>query len=132
MNQSRGKHSLLKKKWTFWPKWIPVRKHVTLAARLGIAPSTLNAVVKNMKDTEKYHAKCGRFSGQRKSLKQPLFQELKSLLTTLFGKGVPNSVVVGGTLLREKYLHIAIEDFKTSISGSPVSSSDMVLCTKLY
>ena len=26
--------------------WIPVRKHVTLAAKLGIALSSLNAVVK--------------------------------------------------------------------------------------
>jgi hypothetical protein len=33
--------------------WIPVRKHVTLAAKLGIALSSLNAVVKNKKDTEK-------------------------------------------------------------------------------
>jgi hypothetical protein len=47
------------------------RKHVTLAARLGIAPSTLNAIVKNRKDRKKYQAKCGRFSGQRRSVKQP-------------------------------------------------------------
>jgi hypothetical protein len=33
--------------------WIPERKHVTLAAKLGVALSSLNAVVKNKKDTEK-------------------------------------------------------------------------------
>jgi hypothetical protein len=37
---------------------------VALAARLGIAPSTLNNIVKNWKDTEKCYAQCGRFSGQ--------------------------------------------------------------------
>jgi transposase-like protein len=42
---------------------------VALAARLGIAPSTLNTIVKSRKDTEKCCTKCGRFSGQRKSLK---------------------------------------------------------------
>lgn len=33
--------------------WIPVRKYVKLPAKLGIALSSLNAVVKNKKDTEK-------------------------------------------------------------------------------
>jgi len=33
--------------------WIPVRKYVILAAKLGIALSSLSAVVKNKKDIEK-------------------------------------------------------------------------------
>jgi hypothetical protein len=37
---------------------------VALAARLGIAPSTLNIIVKNRKDTEKYYSQCDRFSSQ--------------------------------------------------------------------
>jgi hypothetical protein len=32
----------------------------------------------------------------------------------LFEHSIPNSVVVSGTLLRERYLHIAIEDCKAS------------------
>jgi transposase-like protein len=36
---------------------------VALAARLGIAPSTLNTIVKSRKDTEKCYAQCDRFSG---------------------------------------------------------------------
>jgi hypothetical protein len=37
-------------------------EHIALAARLGIAPSTLNTVVKNRKDTEKCYVQCGTFS----------------------------------------------------------------------
>jgi hypothetical protein len=57
---------------------------VALTARLGIAPSTLNTIVKSRKDTEKCYAQCGRFSGQRKSLKQSPFEELESLLVAWF------------------------------------------------
>jgi len=39
--------------------WIPVKKHVTVAAKLGIALSSLNTVVKNKKDIEKCMW-CGR------------------------------------------------------------------------
>jgi hypothetical protein len=59
-------------------------RRVALAARLGIVPSTLNTIVKSRKDTGKCYAQCGRFSGQRKSLKQTPFEELESLLTTWF------------------------------------------------
>jgi hypothetical protein len=41
----------------------------TPAARLGIAPSTLNTIVKSRKDTKKCYTQYGKFSGQRKSLK---------------------------------------------------------------
>jgi hypothetical protein len=88
--------------------------HVALAARLGIAPSTLNTIVKSRKDNEKCYAQCGRFCGQRKSLKQSPFEELESLLVAWFEQARGSS----GTLLREKALHIAtrlgIEDFKAS------------------
>jgi hypothetical protein len=46
---------------------------VALAARLGTSPSTLNTVVKYRKDTKKCYAQCGRFTGQRRSLKQAPF-----------------------------------------------------------
>jgi hypothetical protein len=78
-----------------------------LAARLGIAPSTLNNNVKSRKDTEKCYAHCGRFSGQRKSLKQSPFEELESLLATWFKQARGSNTVISGTLLREKALHIA-------------------------
>jgi hypothetical protein len=91
---------------------------VALAARLGTAPSTLNTTVKSRKDTKKCYAQCGRFSGQRKSLKQSPFEELEGLLATWFKQARGSNAVITGTLLREKVLHIAtrlgIEDFKAS------------------
>jgi hypothetical protein len=91
---------------------------VALAARLGSAPSTLNTIVKSRKDTEKCYAQCGRFSGQRKSLKQSPFEELESLLAVWFKQARGSNAVISGTLLREKALHIStrlgIEDFKAS------------------
>jgi transposase-like protein len=44
-----------------------------LAARLGILPSTLNTIVKKQK-IQTFYTQCVRFSGQRKSLKQPPFK----------------------------------------------------------
>jgi regulator of sigma D len=59
LNQRRGKHSILKKKRDILDMWIPVRKHVTLAAKLGVALSSLNTVVKYKKDSEKgIHKMC--------------------------------------------------------------------------
>jgi hypothetical protein len=91
---------------------------VALAARLGIAPSTLNTIVKSRKDNEKCYVQCGRFSGQRKSLKQSPFEELESLLATWFKQARGSNAVISVTLLREKDLHIAtrlgIENFKAS------------------
>jgi hypothetical protein len=79
--------------------------HVALASRLGIVSATLNAVVKNRKVIEKCYAQRGRFSGQRKSLKQSPVQLLESLLVTWFKQGTGNSAVISGTLLREKTTH---------------------------
>jgi hypothetical protein len=110
--------------------------HVALAARLGIASSTLNTIVKSRKDTEKCCAQCGRFSGQRKSLKQSPFEELESLLAAWFKQGRGSSAVISCTLLREKALHIAtrlgIEDFKASNGWISGFKQRTVLCTKLY
>ncbi len=39
-------------RWTFCPQEMPVRKHVALAATLGIALSTLNTLVIKRTDTE--------------------------------------------------------------------------------
>jgi hypothetical protein len=73
---------------------------------------------KSRKDTEKCYAQCGRFSGQRKSLKQSPFEELEILLPAWFKQAKGSSAVISGSLLREKALHIAtrlgIEDFKAS------------------
>jgi hypothetical protein len=92
--------------------------HFALAARLGTAPSTLNTIVKSRLDTEKCYAQCGRFSGQRMSLKQSPFEELESLLAAWFKQARGSNVVISGSLLKEKALHIAtrlgIEDFKAS------------------
>jgi hypothetical protein len=89
-----------------------------LAARLGIAPSTLNTIVKSRKDAKMCHAQCGRFSGQWKSLKQSPFEELESLLDAWFKQARGSNAVISGSLLREKALHIAtrlgIEDFTAS------------------
>jgi hypothetical protein len=97
---------------------------VALAVRLGIAPSTLNTIVKSRKDNDKCYAQCGRFSGQRKILKESPFEELESLLAAWFKQARGSNAVISGTLLKEKALHIAtrlgIEDFKASndwISG---------------
>jgi hypothetical protein len=91
---------------------------VALAVRLGIVLSTLNTIVKNRKDAEKCYAQCGRFTGQRKSLKQSPFEELESLLAMWFKEARGSNAVINGTLLRERALHIAtrlgIEDFKAS------------------
>jgi transcriptional regulator CtsR len=70
-----------------------IRKRVALAARLGIVPSALNTTVKNRKDDEKGYTQCGRFSGQRKSLKQSPFQELESLFAAWF-KETKGSIIV--------------------------------------
>jgi hypothetical protein len=78
---------------------------VALAARLGIAPSTLNTIVKSRKDTKKCYAQCGRFSGQRKSLKQPLFEELERLSATWFKQARGSNAVISGTLQRKGFTH---------------------------
>jgi hypothetical protein len=73
---------------------------------------------KSRKDTEKCYAQCGRFSGQRKSLKQSPFEEPESLLAMWFKQARGSNAAISGTLLREKALHIAtrlgIEDLKAS------------------
>jgi hypothetical protein len=63
-----------------------IRKHVALAARIGMTPPTLRTTVKNRKDTIKCYTKCGEFSDQGKNLTQSLFQELDSLLAMWFDK----------------------------------------------
>jgi hypothetical protein len=92
--------------------------HVALAARLGFVPSALNTIVESRKDTEKCYARCGRFSGQRKSLKQSPFEELENLMAVWFKQARGSSAVINGTLLTEKALHIAIrlgiDNFKAS------------------
>jgi hypothetical protein len=91
---------------------------VALAARLRIVPSSLNTMVKNRKDSGKYYAQCGKFTSQRRSLKQSPFQELESLLAAWFQESRGSSAIISGTLLRERAQHIAtrlvIEDFKAS------------------
>jgi hypothetical protein len=75
MNERRGKHSLFKKKMDILAHMYAKKEiHVVLAARLRITLSTLNATVENRKDTRKWYTQCGRFSDQRKSLKQAPFQ----------------------------------------------------------
>jgi hypothetical protein len=93
-----------------------IRKRVALAAQTRIALPILNTIVKSREDTEKCYTQCGKFSGQRKSLKQSPFQELESLLAAWFKQARGSTEVIRGTLLRLEALHIAIvlgfEDFK--------------------
>jgi hypothetical protein len=109
---------------------------VALVVRLGITPSTLNTIVKSRKDTEKCYTQCGRFSGQRKSLKQSQFEELESLLAVWFKQARGSNAVISGTLLKEKLYTLpqswALKISKPLMAGSAVSSSNTVLCTKLY
>ena len=63
MSQRRGKAFCTEEQWTFCPQEMPVRKHVALAATLGIALSTLNTVVMKRTDTETCHPQCGRLFG---------------------------------------------------------------------
>jgi hypothetical protein len=56
--------------------WIPVRKHVTLAAKLGVAMSSLNTVVKNKKDSEKgihkmWQVLCSKAEPERATFSRP-------------------------------------------------------------
>lgn len=78
----------------------------------------MNTNVKNREDIKECCTKCGRFSGQRKGLKQSPFPELESLLAAWFKEARGNSAVIRDTLLREKSIHIAtglgIQDFRTS------------------
>jgi hypothetical protein len=67
----------------------------------------LNRVVKNRKDTEKCYAQCGRFSGQRKNVKESPFQERESLLAAWFKQARGSSALISGILWRKKVLHIA-------------------------
>jgi hypothetical protein len=97
---------------------MPIRKCVALAAQLRTALSKLNTTIKKREGTEKCYTQCGRFSGQRKSLKRSSFPELESLLAAWLKKARGNCSAIRGTLLREKSLHIAmglgIQDFKAS------------------
>lgn len=63
-----------------------IRTHVALAARLEMAPPSLKTTVRNRKDTKKGYTKYGKFSDQRKNLKQSPFQKLDSLLAVWFKK----------------------------------------------
>jgi hypothetical protein len=67
--------------------------HVALATRLGTMLSTIKTIVKSWKDMNKCYAKCCRFSGQRKSLKQSTFQELESLLPVCFKRARGSNAV---------------------------------------
>jgi hypothetical protein len=79
------------------------------------------------------NTQCGRFSGQRRNLEQPPFQELANLLVTLFEQARGCSAVISDTLLGEMALHIAtghVRYFKTLkllMFGLMVSSSDSVV-----
>jgi hypothetical protein len=90
--------------------------HFALAATLGIVLSTLNNTVTNRKDTERCCAKCGRFSGEMKSLKQSPFPDVECVLATWFEQATAISALISGSLLREKALRIAtwlgIKDFR--------------------
>jgi hypothetical protein len=55
MENQRKSHSLFNKKWSFHPEQMLIQKtDVKLAARFGIAPPTLNTIVKNRKNTIKW------------------------------------------------------------------------------
>ena len=55
--------------------------HVTLSARLVIAPLTLYSIVKNEKCCAKCYTQCGRFSYELLSQKQSSLKEPESLLS---------------------------------------------------
>lgn len=74
--------------------------HVALATRLGIMPRMLKTVDKKRKDAKKCYAQCGRFSGQRNSLKQSPFQAVESLLAVWFKQARTSNAVISGSLLR--------------------------------
>jgi hypothetical protein len=119
VSQRRGKHSLFKKKMDILAQVGANREaHVAQAARLRIMPSQLSTIVKYKKDTKKCYAQFGKYSGQRKSLKQSPFQELESLFAAWFKQARGSSAVISGTLLRENALRIATRLDIENVNGS--------------
>jgi hypothetical protein len=94
--------------------------HTAVTARLGIVLSALNTIVKYWKNVNKCYTQCGRYSGQRKSLKQSPLQELESLLATWFKQATSSNQWQSADKKTEKTPHIAtrlgIEDYKISDS----------------
>jgi hypothetical protein len=70
VNQRRGKGFSIQEQMNN-PAQVDNNKetHVALAARLGTVLSTLKTIVKSRKDTNKFYAQCGRFSGHGEIVK---------------------------------------------------------------
>jgi hypothetical protein len=106
---NKRNHSVFKKKMDILAQVDPNKEtNVAQPDRLRTALTTLITIVKYMIDNEKCHAQRGRFSGNRKSLKQLPLQELESLLIIWFKQASAGNAVISGTMLRKKALHTAI------------------------
>jgi len=97
-------------------------------------PSVLNSIITKRKDAKKCYTKCDSFCGQRKDLKQSAFQEKESLLAACF-KQARAECHNYGTLLTERLYTLPQGWALISVhlmTGLVVSSSNTVLCTRLY
>jgi len=79
--------------------------HDGLTARLGIVVSTLNNIVKKIKETKECYTICGRCSCQRKGLEH-LPVKKSEFVFARFQQAIARHAVISGTLLKER-LHIA-------------------------
>jgi hypothetical protein len=75
---------------------------VELASCLRLSISTLNTIVMNRDEIERWYVLCGPFSKQRKSLKHSPLEKLESALAAWFKQARESNVSIDGTHLKEK------------------------------
>ncbi|XP_049799604.1 tigger transposable element-derived protein 4-like [Schistocerca nitens] len=94
----------------------PGVSHVELAKQLGLAPSTLNTIMKNRSSIMEGFENCG--NSKRTRLKQSTYDEMEKVLLTWFQQARAANIPINGTILKEKVLQISLQlgmdNFKAS------------------
>jgi len=103
-------------------------RHDGLTARLGTVISTLNNIVKKIKETKECYTKCGKCSGQRKGLEHLPLKNWEFVFTW-FQQATARHAVISGTLLKER-LHIATGT--GSEDSPPLMAGSATVCEETY
>jgi hypothetical protein len=87
----------------------PGEKHVHIAKRLGLVPSTLNFIFAKKDEIREQTEKCGNASKKRKTGRESTFAELESVLFMWYQQAHASNIPVDGTILRGKAKMIAAQ-----------------------
>lgn len=96
----------------------PGEKRVSVAKRLGIAPSTLNSIMAKKKAIREQAEKCGRSCTKRKTGKESSYSQLETILISWYQQARAANIPINGTVIREKAKQIAAKIGEDSFTAS--------------